>query len=173
MPRRREVLIFGAVGAAAAAAGVFFGPLALQSNDGAAELLASVYPDASGIPVAMKGWEGRVVVVNFWATWCEPCREEIPMLVGLRKKYAGNGAEVVGISIDQAAKVQQFAKSFGVTYPLLIAEGGGLDTMRKLGNKAGALPFTVVLDRTGMVAYRKLGLLRLEELEPVLAGLLR
>jgi thiol-disulfide isomerase/thioredoxin len=103
-------------------------------------------------------------VCNFWATWCLPCREEIPLLMQVRSRYAANGTEVVGIGIDHAAKIQQFAREFGITYPLLVADASGLDLMRKLGNQAGGLPYTVVVDRNGAIAYRRLGLLRAAEL---------
>jgi thiol-disulfide isomerase/thioredoxin len=172
MPGRREVLTLGGVAIAAAAAGVWLGPGLLQPQGGAAQLFATTYPDQDGQPRRLLEWQGRVLVCNFWATWCEPCREEIPMLVRMREKYVANGVEFVGISIDQVAKVRHFAISYKVSYPLLIADASALDLMRHLGNQAGALPFTVVLNRQGAVAYRKLGLLKAQDLEPVVAGLI-
>jgi thiol-disulfide isomerase/thioredoxin len=170
---RREALILGAIGAGAAVAGGLFGALALQAQSGAAALLAAPFRDLSGARRTLREWRGRVVLCNFWATWCAPCREEIPMLVAVREVFAANGAEIVGIGIDQAAKIDEFAKTYGVTYPLLIAEAGAIELMRRLGNALGGLPYTVVVDRVGAVAHRRLGALTRAEVEGVLEGLLR
>lgn len=171
--QRREALILAGVGVAAAAVGVVVGPLVLQSQTGAAELRAASYPDASGTLRSINGWKGKVLVCNFWATWCAPCRQEMPLLQETRQKFAKKGVEIVGIGIDQAAKIRQFAAEFGISYPLLVADAGGIGLMRKLGNGEGALPFTVILDRHGAIAYRHLGILRREDLEATLDGLLR
>ena len=86
------------------------------------------------------------------------------MLVSLRSEYSRFGFEVVGIAVDNAAKVREFAAKYGISYPILIAEASGLDLMRKLGNAAGALPFTVVLGQKGTILSRKLGILRKQEI---------
>ena len=172
-PARREVLILGAIGAGAAVAGGLVGALALQAQSGAADLLATPFRDLSGAKRNLREWRGRVVVCNFWATWCGPCREEIPMLIAVREVFAAKGAEIVGIGIDQTAKVEEFAKTYGITYPVLIAEARAIELMRRLGNRLGGLPYTVVLDRLGAVAHRRLGALTQAELEEVLRGLLR
>jgi peroxiredoxin len=173
VPARREVLILGAIGAGAAVAGGLVGALALQAQSGAADLLATPFRDLSGAKRTLREWQGRVVVCNFWATWCAPCREEIPMLVAVREAFVAKGAEIVGISIDQAAKVEEFARTYGITYPVLIAEARAVELMRRLGNGLGGLPYTVVLDQRGVVAHRRLGALSRAELEEVLSGLLR
>lgn len=94
------------------------------------------------------------------------------MLVAARERHAPNGVEVVGIAIDGEAKVREFSAAYGINYPLLLADAGAIELMRKLGNTAGGLPYTVVLDRRGALAYRKLGALTRPELERVLADLL-
>jgi len=170
---RREALILGAIGAGAAVAGALLGALALQAQSGAADLLAAPFRDLSGARRTLREWRGRVVLCNFWATWCAPCREEIPMLVAVREVFAAKGAEIVGIGIDQAAKVEEFARTYGVTYPMLIAEADAIELMRRLGNALGGLPYTVVVDRVGAVAHRRLGALTRAEVEGVLEGLLR
>jgi len=170
---RREVLILGAIGAAAAVAGGLIGALVLQAQSGAADLLDAPFRDLSGAKRSLREWRGRVLVCNFWATWCAPCREEIPMLVVVRQVFASKGAEIVGIGIDHAAKVVEFAKTYGITYPVLIAGADAIELMRRLGNVLGGLPYSVVLDRVGTVAHRRLGPLTRAEVEGVLKGLLR
>jgi len=170
---RREALILGAIGAGAAVAGGLLGALALQAQSGAADLLATPFRDLSGARRTLREWRGRVVLCNFWATWCAPCREEIPMLIAVREVFAAKGAEIVGIGIDQAAKVEEFARTYGITYPVLIAEADAIELMRRLGNALGGLPYTVVVDRVGAVADRRLGALTRAEVEGVLEGLLR
>ena len=172
-PARRELLILGTIGAGAAVAGGLVGALALQAQSGAAELLAAPFRDLSGAKRTLREWRGRVVVCNFWATWCAPCREEIPMLVAVRGVFAAKGVEIVGIGIDQTEKVREFAKTYNITYPVLIAEADAIELMRRLGNALGGLPYTVVLDRLGGVAHRRLGALTRAEVEKVLEGLLR
>ena len=95
------------------------------------------------------------------------------MLVAVREVFAGKGAEIVGICIDHAEKVGEFAKTYGITYPVLIAEADAIELMRRLGNALGGLPYTVVLDRVGAVAHRRLGALTRAEVEGVLKHLLR
>ena len=172
-PGRREALTLAAVGAAAAGAGLVASTLWLQSGSGAAALLSSVFPDLSGRPRRLLEWRGRILLCNFWATWCAPCREEMPMLAQIREKYAANGVEFVGIGIDSADKIREFVKEYPVGYPILAADATAIDLMRALGNSAGALPFTVILDRAGAVGYRKLGMIVRGDLEGVLAGFLR
>lgn len=157
---RRDWLIVGGVGAVAAIGGAVLAPLLLRQDSGAAELLAAPLPDLRGQVRHLSEWQGSIVLCNFWATWCAPCRKEIPMLVSLRDEYASLGFEVVGIAVDNGAKVREFAAKYGVSYPILVAEAEGLDLMKRLGNTAGALPFTVLLNREGAILSRKLGILR-------------
>lgn len=159
---------------AAAAAGFVGGPMLLERTAGGAEALREAsFADLSGQTRRLSEWQGRVLVLNFWATWCAPCREEIPLLMVAREKYSPNGLEIVGIAIDLAAKVGEYVRSMGIHYPILIADAGGLDLMRRLGNAAGGLPYTVFVDRRGEIAQRKLGALERPELEAAVAKILR
>lgn len=172
MPTRRELLLLGLVGVGAAVAGALVGPLTLQSRTGAARLLSARYRDLEGRTTALSLWQGSPLLCNFWATWCAPCREEVPLLLKLRAHYAGKGVEFVGIGIDNAAKMRQFSNEYRVTYPLLEGDAGTVELMRDLGNPSGALPFTVLTDRAGAIAYRHLGLLREPDLRTALDGIL-
>ncbi len=167
---RREALALGGVALAAAAAGVYFGPR-LGAPTGGGPLAAARFTDLEGKARSITEWRGRGLVVNFWATWCAPCREEIPMLMEARSRHASNGIEVVGIAIDHADKVREYANSMKIAYPLLLADAGAADLLRSLGNSSGGLPFTVFVDRAGNPIRVKLGLLKAAELESVLQEL--
>ena len=171
--RRRDALILGGAGIAAAAAGLVVGPLVLQSRSGAAELLSARFPDLSGRQRSVGEWSGRILVCNFWATWCPPCVEEIPLFVATRARFAAKGVEFVGIAVDNAENVRRFLNRVQVTYPLLISGAAGLELVRRLGNPSGGLPYTVVLDRAGSVAETRLGAYEPPELEATLRRLTR
>lgn len=162
---RRELLALGGVGAAAAVAGALVGALGLQSANGAAALLAYSFQDLGGRGTRLRDWSAPVLLCNFWATWCAPCREEIPLLVAARRQYAAKGLEIAGIGVDQPAKLRSFANDFGVDYPILVAGADSSDLMRELGNRAAALPYSVLLDRRRRITYKKLGAWERTELE--------
>jgi thiol-disulfide isomerase/thioredoxin len=168
---RRELLLLGAAGAAAAAAGAVVGALALQARSGAADLLAARYPDLDGRVRRLLDWQGRVLLCNFWATWCAPCREEVPLLVSAKQQWAANGFEIVGIGIDSADKIREFSQTYKINYPVLIADGTALELLRKLGNRGGGLPYTVVLDATGSIVHRQLGAVSAPDLRRLLESL--
>lgn len=170
---RREALILGGVGLAAAAAGAVVGVLALQSRSGAAALLAARFQDLDGRPRRLLEWQGRVLLCNFWATWCAPCREEIPLLVAAKQQWPTSSLEIVGIGIDSAEKIGEFARTYKVNYPVLVADATAIGLMRGLGNRSGALPYSVVFDRSGAVVERLLGAWTEGDLRRVLSGLLR
>lgn len=170
---RRNALLLGAIGVAAAAAGAVVGALFLQSRSGAASLLSTRFLDLAGRERRLLEWRGYVLVVNFWATWCAPCREEMPMLAEARRTYAPKSVEFVGIGVDSAAKMRDFSQAHGIEYPLLVADASVVELMRGLGNRTGALPYTVVLDRSGSVSHRHLGALDRIALDRILENLLR
>src|ERR1051325_584623 len=141
--RRREAIVLGAAGAAALAAGALVGALGVQSASGAGELLASSFPDLSGRVRRLSEWQGRGTLFNFFAAWCSPCRDEMPILAAAAARF---GFSVVGIGIDHASKIVEFIANIGIQYEILIADASAIDLMKALGNRSGGLPFTVVLD---------------------------
>ena len=176
MNRGLQTAIFLLVAALAGFAGYYFNrsSLTAPAAEGAGQkLLQAAFADLSGKPQTLAQRRGKVLIVNFWATWCPPCREEIPTLMRVNRKYAANGVELVGIALDNAAKVLIYSKEMGMDYVLLIAGAQTLQLGKDLGNQAGVLPYTVVLDRTGKVAYTHAGALTEAKLEGVLRPLLR
>lgn len=178
----RHAFLIITVSALAATAGYFFGrpqpvslplPEAAPTTDAPARLLALTLPDLSGQAQSLSQWKGKVLVVNFWATWCAPCREEMPEFSRINAKYASNGVQFVGISLDSADKVAAFRKETEISYPLLIGNLETLDLSSDLGNRAKALPFTVILRQDGSLQQVKLGKYVTSDLEKVLLAALQ
>ena len=128
-------------------------------------LMAMSLPDLQGKPQHLEQWRGKMLVVNFWATWCAPCREEIPVFVKLQDRHAAKGLQFVGISIDQVDKTSEFAANYKINYPTLIGTFDTVEVSRQVGNQRRALPFTVILDRKGGIVATELGGLTEEKLE--------
>lgn len=102
-------------------------------------------------------WRGKLRVVNFWATWCQPCRSEIPVLGGAYQAWRKQGVEIIGVALDNADDVGAFAHQAGIAYPLLLANEQGPTLMQDAGNHSGALPFTLLVDAQGRVLQRHVG----------------
>ena len=172
----RRTLIVGTIALAALALGVgtayFRGSGSDATRDGAA-LLALVLPDAQGQPQPLAQWRGKVLVVNFWATWCAPCREEMPQFVAAQTRDGGKGVQFVGIAVDDPEKVRSFVHEIGLNYPALIGGYGAIELSKTLGNDLSALPFTIVLDRRGNIAHTQLGPLKGPDLDRLLGALLK
>jgi thiol-disulfide isomerase/thioredoxin len=135
-------------------------------------LYAASFPDLSGKQRAFGEWQGKVVVLNFWATWCSPCLEEIPLFVKLQSKYADQGLVFVGLAIDEGEKVAPYARKLGVNYPILLGEADGSQFGHRLGNLSGSLPFSAIIDRSGKVVTTRLGIFKEDQLEKILRPLL-
>jgi thiol-disulfide isomerase/thioredoxin len=143
-----------------------------QTPRDATKLLALSLPDTSGQQQSLAQWRGKVLVVNFWATWCEPCRKEMPEFVRAQRDLGPKGLQFVGIAVDQRDKVEQFAKELDLNYPALIAGYDAVDLSKSLGNELSALPFTIVLDRKGNVATTQLGPFKPDKLRATIDSLL-
>lgn len=120
--------------------------------------------DLDGKMVSPANFEGKVLLVNFWATWCAPCVEEMPMLSKLQQKGADSDLQVIGIAIDDPARAADFARDMALAYPVLLGEADVVITGKRYGNNSGMLPFSVLIDRQGVVRWTQLGALDFEVL---------
>ena len=165
---RRGGLIVVATGLVAAALGLSLNWWRTQpdavASDATAALFAATFADADGAPQPLAQWRGRALVVNFWATWCPPCVEEMPDLQKVRDEFREKGVEVIGVGIDSAAKIAAFRDKYRLTLPLLVAGAGGSDLYRALGNTSGVLPYTVLIDANGRVRERHVGQIKPDQL---------
>lgn len=174
----RPTIIAAAIATLALAAGLYLGQSWTVGTQGPATAAQSraltnfQLIDLEGKKTTLAALEGQIIVVNFWATWCPPCREEIPGFIAIQRQFASNGATIVGIALDSADKVGPYAKQMGINYPIVLAGAEGIDLVRSIGNPRGALPFTAILDGRGNIVDRHLGLLTAEALAAKLRGLL-
>jgi len=159
-------------------AGLYFGGIADQGNAtdlrgrGAEALFGVALPDAKGREQSIAQWKGKVLVVNFWATWCVPCREEMPEFVKAQQEFGPRGLQFVGIAVDDVAKVEAFAAELGLNYPSLIGGYGAIELSRSFGNRLGALPFTIIVDRAGRINHTQLGPIKEAQLRAIIVQLL-
>ncbi len=128
--------------------------------------------DLSGRTYNLAEWRGKLVLLNFWATWCPPCLKEIPLFVEFQRRYAGQGLQIVGISVDSPDAVARYWQEHKINYPLLLADDNTPDLMAAYGNSHGSLPYSVLILPDGGVANVKLGAFEHKELEILVSRLL-
>lgn len=119
-----------------------------------------------------KEWQGKVMMVNFWASWCPPCRREIPAFIKLQETYAKQGLVIVGIALDNKQNIVDFTDPMDINYPILMAEKEGVALARAYGNRLGVLPYTIIVDRSGKIIYTHRSELTFELAEKVIKPLL-
>lgn len=122
-------------------------------------------PDSAGKSQPLNQWKGKMLLVNFWATWCAPCVEEMPELVALQEHGQAKNLQVIGIGIDSPTNIREFADKYKISYPLYIAGLEGSELSRQMGNTAGGLPYTVLLDEKGQVKKTYVGRLKIDALK--------
>jgi len=128
--------------------------------------------DAMGKAVNAADYDGEVLLLNFWASWCAPCVEEMPMLSRVQQAHASEGLRVLGIALDDPARAADFAASMALSYPILLGGADVVVTGRRYGNHTGMLPFSVLIDRKGVIRWTQLGQLEGEKLEQEIRVLL-
>ena len=168
---RRNLLYIGAAAAAGlagvGAAWLKFEPQKLTpAQTDAAELAfwALSFDSPDGKPQAMRDFRGKPLLLNFWATWCPPCVEELPLLDAFYQEKKAKGWQVLGLAVDQPSAVRQWLQTKPLSFPVGMAGLDGTALSKSLGNSAGGLPFTTVFGSTGALLHRKMGLLTKEDL---------
>jgi thiol-disulfide isomerase/thioredoxin len=161
-------LPFAGIGLLAALAGTSLwlagrnaAPPAIQSGPidaSPAAILSTRFADARGGQHTLAEFSGKVTVVNFWATWCTPCREEMPGFVKLQERWQVHGVQFIGLAQDDPEKVAAFGRELGINYPLWLGGAEVMDLSRRLGNRLGVLPHTVLLDAQGRVIDSRIGI---------------
>ena len=168
--------LFASVAVAAAGAGTAFwlatrpAPRLEPAAVSAAALYAASFEDEQGMRQSLGRYQGRLLVLNFWATWCGPCRHEIPAFTRVQQRWAAKGVQFVGLSAETRDQVARFAREVPVNYPLWTGEAAS-DLGRRLGNRLGVLPFTVLVSPTGEILDRKVGAYSEAEVEQKVAAM--
>jgi len=168
-PVSRRRALYASVAAAAALGGAGLAWWRLQPRAvqvGAEQALwTQAFDTPEGAQLAMGVFAGKPLVLNFWATWCPPCVEELPLLNTFHRENKANGWQVVGLAIDQPSSVRKFLARLPLDFPVGLAGLGGTDLGRSLGNLTGGLPFTVVFGAEGRVLHRKMGQVSPQDLQ--------
>ena len=164
---RRRGQLFAGVGAVAAIAGAGVAVWKWGDRDTGhvdPSLWSASFETPAGSPMALQSFRGKPLLLNFWATWCPPCVEEMPLIDAFFRQNSGRQWQVVGLAIDQPSKVREFLKKTPVTYPIGLAGLGGTELSKALGNESGGLPFTLAIGPGGDVLQRRMGRLSAADL---------
>jgi thiol-disulfide isomerase/thioredoxin len=164
---RRRWLVAAGTAAAAAGAGLAAWRLRMEgvSDQAVPELWALQFQTPAGETLSLADFKGRPLLLNFWATWCPPCVEELPMIEAFWRENAPKGLQVIGLAIDQPSAVRRFLARQPLGFPVALAGLGGTDLSRSLGNASGSLPFSVFLTADSRILDRKLGQLSPQDLQ--------
>ncbi len=165
----RRTAMYAGVAALAALAGAGMAwkrhAMSAMNSEAMNALWSAEFDSPAGESMPMKALQGRPLVINFWATWCTPCIEEMPLIDAFFRENQSKGWQVIGLAIDQPSRVRQFLNQFPVNYKIGLAGMNGTELGKMLGNDVGGLPFTVVLDANGQLIQRKLGKLTPEDIQ--------
>jgi len=140
-------------------------PLVGEATISGAALYAASFTDAAGAPASLGRYQGKTLVLNFWATWCGPCREEMPALARVAERWKDRGVAFVGISDESPETIARFGREVKVPYPLWSSGAGSSEMESRLGNRVGGIPFTAIVGPDGRVATARVGPYTETELE--------
>jgi len=128
--------------------------------------------DTEGVVRNSSEWDGKILVVNFWATWCPPCVEEMPILLEFQDQYSSHGVQVVGVAVDNLEQVKDFMDFYGINFPVLVGSEDAIALAQKMGNRISALPYTAIFSQTGKTIYAQPGKITEETLKKAIRPLL-
>ena len=167
-----QISAFIALGIVSLSAGIWFAQHEARHNQHTEPTVLQpfTFEDSNGQPRSLGEWKDTPLLINFWATWCAPCREELPLFVNEQKKHAPNNLQILAIAIDDSTSVQKFMADLPFNFPSLIAQSGGMEMMSSYGN-AGALPFTLAVNRDHMIVAKKLGKVSKKDIERFVANI--
>ena len=131
------------------------------------------FPDVSGNFHSISEWGGKILIINFWATWCPPCLKEIPEFIAMQEQYSDIGLQFIGIAIDDQDSVQEYLLSTKINYPILIGGVTGIALAQELGNSFDAVPFTLIVNQQGQIIHRQPGEFSREQLMEIIAPLIK
>ncbi len=129
-------------------------------------------PDLEGNQRSLSEWQGKVIVLNFWATWCSPCRKEIPEFIELQKQFGDKGLQFIGIAVEELEPAKEYSNHAGINYPILIGQPTAINFSVPLGNMISTVPFTVIFDRQGNVVHKQLGEISKKNIQEIIRPLL-
>jgi len=129
-------------------------------------------PDLSGKQHSVSEWQEKILIINFWATWCPPCKKEIPEFIALQKLYADQGLQFIGVAIDEKDAVDEFLSFIDINYPILIAADEGIALGHKLGNISDSVPYTIVVNAEGQIIHRHQGEFSKEQILEIIRPIL-
>ncbi|MBM3365686.1 MAG: TlpA disulfide reductase family protein [Betaproteobacteria bacterium] len=171
----KKITAFVVIAVLFTAIGIYFGVKRLQpsapADTAVAALMQISMKDSAGKQRKMSEWQGKVLVLNFWATWCPPCVSEMPELVALQNDFVSKNVQVVGIGIDSPSNIREFAEKHQITYPLLLGGLEGTELSKQFGNQSGGLPFTLLIGADGSVRKSYMGRLDMEQVRADLSSL--
>jgi peroxiredoxin len=144
--------------------GLLSSPLDKAKQENLNQLPEFSLPDLTGKQRSIKEWQGNVLIINFWATWCPPCLKEMPEFEAMQNSYSGKGLQFIGIALDDVEPVKQYIDNHKITYPILLGQDQGVKIAHDLGNIVDTVPFTVIIDKKGVAIKSHMGALTKEEL---------
>ena len=172
MSRRPVILVGLVIIALIGVGGYFLTPSGSDAQVATDQRPDFTLPDVDGEQRSIAEWDGEVIMLNFWASWCPPCRREIPAFIELQEDFGDQGFQIVGLAIDDRQSVVDFTDPMGVNYPLLIGAGEGIDIAEAYGNDIGVLPYTVFIDRDGRIVEAHRSELHYEDVAAIIEPLL-
>lgn len=171
----KKITAFVVIAVLFTAIGIYFGAKRFQpttpADTAVGALMQMSMKDSGGKQRKLSERQGKILLLNFWATWCPPCVSEMPELVALQNDWGSKNLQVVGIGIDSPSNIREFAEKHKITYPLLLGGLEGSELSRQFGNQSGGLPFTILIGPDGSVRQTYMGRLDMEKVRADLASM--